>query len=81
MTQSMTSDLNAVLPVDSEVGHIRLGGSFRLPPVKAESKEGADAGDIRLGGSFRLPPVKSEPTEVADAGSIRLGGSFRLLAA
>jgi len=81
MTNSVKSDLNAVRPSETEAGHIRLGGSFRLPPAKVESKDVADAGDIRLGGSFRLPPVKAAPTEIADTGAIRLGGSFRLLAA
>jgi hypothetical protein len=54
MTNSVMSDLNAVRPTKTEAGHIRLGGSFRLPPVKAEPKEVADTGAIRLGGSFRL---------------------------
>jgi len=54
MTNSVMSDLNAVRPTETEAGHIRFGGSFRLPPVKAEPKEVADTGAIRLGGSFRL---------------------------
>jgi hypothetical protein len=51
------TDLESALstvPATDDSGAIRLGGAFRLPPVKDASADIADQGRIRLGGAFRL---------------------------
>ncbi len=41
-------------PTVHDSGTIRLGGAFRLPPVKDVAATTTDSGRIRLGGAFRL---------------------------
>ena len=44
------------VPADAARIAIRLGGTFRLPPVpQAAPAAVADTGRVRLGGTFRLP--------------------------
>jgi len=54
MTNTVLATVPSVLAADSDANHIRVGGSFRLPPVKSVDAAVADNGRIRLGGSFRL---------------------------
>ncbi len=63
----MTNTANTVLSQASAQtvsNPIRLGGTFRLPPMMGAASKPVQAG--------------ATPAEVSDSGRIRLGGTFRL---